>query len=83
MQNKLNVKRTILVGFAFFLISAFWQSYDKIVPIILTYRFDMPQWLSGIIMSLDNVFAVFMLPLFGALSDKISTRFGRRTPDTV
>ena len=80
MQNKLNVTRTILVGFAFFLISAFWQSYDKIVPIILTYRFDMPQWLSGIIMSLDNVFAVFMLPIFGALSDKISTRFGRRTP---
>ena len=80
MQNKLNVKRTILVGFAFFLISAFWQSYDKIVPIILTYRFDMPQWLSGIIMSLDNVFAVFMLPIFGALSDKVSTRFGRRTP---
>ena len=80
MKSKLNVKRTILVGFAFFLISAFWQSYDKIVPNILTYRFGMSQTLSGFIMSLDNIFAVFMLPIFGALSDKVSTRFGRRTP---
>ena len=78
--NKLNVKRTILVGFAFFLISAFWQSYDKTVPLILKYRFGMDEWLSGFIMSLDNIFAVFMLPIFGALSDKISTRYGRRTP---
>ena len=80
MNGKLNVKRTILVGFAFFLISAFWQSYDKIVPLILTQRFGMKQTVSGIIMSLDNVFAVFMLPIFGALSDKVSTKFGRRTP---
>ncbi len=80
MQLKLNTKRTILVGFAFFLISAFWQSYDKIVPLILTQRFGMSQTLSGFIMSLDNIFAVFMLPLFGALSDRVSTRYGRRTP---
>ncbi len=80
MNGKLNVKRTILVGFAFFLISAFWQSYDKIVPLILTQRFGMNQTVSGIIMSLDNVFAVFMLPIFGALSDKVSTKYGRRTP---
>ena len=25
---KLNYKRTLLVGMAFFLISAFWQAYD-------------------------------------------------------
>ena len=80
MKQKLNTKRTILVGFAFFLISAFWQSYDKIVPLILTQRFQMTQTLSGFIMSLDNIFAVFMLPLFGAISDKISTKYGRRTP---
>ena len=80
MKSKLNVKRTILVGFAFFLISAFWQSYDKIVPLILTQRFGMAQTTSGFIMSLDNIFAVFMLPIFGALSDKVTTKFGRRTP---
>ncbi len=77
---KLNYKRTILVGFAFFLISAFWQAYDTIVPLILTNKFEMEQVWSGVIMSLDNVFAVFLLPVFGTLSDKTSTKFGKRTP---
>ena len=80
---KLNYKRTILVGFAFFLISAFWQAYDAIVPLILTNHFGLAQSISGVVMSVDNVLAVFMLPLFGALSDKIMTKFGRRTPFIV
>ena len=77
---KLNYKRTILVGFAFFLISAFWQAYDATIPVILTNKFGMSQTWSGVIMALDNILAVFMLPIFGALSDKCSTRFGKRTP---
>ena len=77
---KLNYKRVMLVGMAFFLISAFWQAYDAIVPLILTNHFGMPQTASGAVMSLDNVLAVFMLPIFGALSDKTNTRFGKRTP---
>ena len=78
---KLNYKRTILVGFAFFLISAFWQAYDATIPVILTNKFGMSQTWSGVIMALDNILAVFMLPLFGALSDKcLGNRFGKRTP---
>ena len=77
---KLNYKRTILVGFAFFLISAFWQAYDATIPVILTNKFGMSQTWSGVIMALDNVLAVFMLPLFGALSDKCHTKHGKRTP---
>ena len=77
---KLNYKRTILVGFAFFLISAFWQAYDNNVPKILTERFGMNQDASGIVMALDNVLALFMLPLFGIISDKCKSRLGRRTP---
>jgi MFS family permease len=80
---KLNYKRTILVGFAFFLISAFWQAYDAIVPLALTNHFGLPQSVSGVVMSVDNVLAVFMLPIFGAISDKIMTKFGRRTPFVV
>ncbi len=76
----MNYKRTILVGFAFFLISAFWQAYDTIVPLMLTNKFGLSQGWSGVIMSLDNVLALFMLPLFGALSDKKDTRLGKRTP---
>ena len=77
---KLNYKRVLLVGMAFFLISAFWQAYDAIIPLILTNHFGLPQAVSGVVMSIDNVLAVFMLPLFGALSDKVNTRMGKRTP---
>ena len=77
---KLNYRKTILVGFAFLLISAFWQAYDAIVPLILTNHFGLPQTASGAIMSIDNVLAVFLLPLFGAISDKVNTKRGRRTP---
>lgn len=77
---KLNYKRTILVGFAFFLISAFWQAYDATIPVILTNKFGMSQIWSGVIMALDNILAVFMLPLFGALSDKCNSKYGKRTP---
>ena len=77
---KLNYKRVLLVGMAFFLISAFWQAYDAIVPLILTNHFGLPQTISGAVMSIDNILAVFMLPIFGALSDKVNTRFGKRTP---
>lgn len=77
---KLNYKRTILVGFAFFLICTFWQAYDTIIPKILTDKFGMSQAYSGIIMAIDNVLALFMLPLFGSLSDKCKSPMGRRTP---
>lgn len=80
---KLNYKRTLFVGFAFFLICAFWQAYDAIVPLMLTNKFGLNQGASGIIMSLDNILALFMLPLFGALSDKSKSRFGKRTPFIV
>lgn len=80
---KLNYKRTILVGFAFFLICAFWQAYDSIVPMILVNKFGLNQFVSGVIMSIDNVIAIFLLPLFGSLSDKTKTKFGRRTPYIV
>ena len=77
---KLNYKRVLLVGMAFFLITAFWQAYDAIVPLILTNHFGLPQAVSGAVMSFDNVLAVFMLPIFGALSDKVNTKYGKRTP---
>jgi MFS family permease len=77
---KLNYKRTIFVGFAFFLISMFWSAYDSIIPLILTNKFGMSQTWSGVIMALDNILAVFLLPVFGALSDKARFKRGKRTP---
>ncbi len=77
---KLDTRRTARVGFAFLSICAFWQLYDSIVPLILKFTFKVPDGPSGIVMSLDNVLALFLLPLFGALSDKTHTKLGRRTP---
>lgn len=71
---KLNNKRTVLIGLAFFSICAFWQMYDNIIPLILKYRYGISDGASGYIMALDNVLAVFLLPVFGALSDKKGAR---------
>ena len=77
---KLNTKRTIFVGFAFFLICAFWQVYDVTIAMTLTSKFGMSQDLSGIIMALDNILALFLLPLFGGISDRCKSKMGRRKP---
>ena len=80
MELKLNNKRTILVGLAFLSISAFWQMYDSIMTLILTGTFQLNETVSGAIMAADNVLALFLLPLFGAISDRTETRIGRRMP---
>ena len=80
---KLNYKRTVIIGFAFLSISAFWQIYDNIVPLILKYTFHIGDTLSGGIMALDNIFALVMLPLFGAWSDRLRHKKGKRTPFIV
>lgn len=77
---KLNYKRTVLVGFAFFLICAFWQVYDMTIAMTLTSKFGLSQTASGIVMALDNILALFMLPLFGGISDRHKGKSGRRTP---
>jgi len=77
---KLNTKRTVLVGFAFFLICAFWQIYDVTIAMTLTSKFGLSQTASGVVMALDNILALFMLPLFGGISDRHKGKSGRRTP---
>lgn len=77
---KLNYKRTLLVGFAFLSICAFWQLYDNVIPLILKNTFHMKDSLVGVVMAMDNVLALFLLPFFGKLSDKCHTKLGRRTP---
>ena len=77
---KLNYKRTVLVGFAFLSICAFWQLYDNVIPLILKNTFNVPDSIAGVIMALDNILALFLLPLFGKFSDGCRTKLGRRMP---
>ena len=79
-EVKLNNKHTILVGLAFLSICSFWQMYDNLVPLILKNTFQMDESLTGAIMAADNILALFLLPFFGRLSDRTSTKLGRRTP---
>ena len=77
---KLNYKRTILIGLAFMSICTFWQVYDNVIPLILKFTFQVGDTTSGVIMALDNVLALFLLPLFGTLSDRSNSRLGKRMP---
>ena len=80
---KLNYKKVFMVGLAFFLISLFWQTYDSVITKILIDKFGLNQTWSGVVMAFDNVLALFLLPLFGGLSDKTNSKYGKRTPYIV
>ena len=77
---RLNYKRTVLIGLSFMSILAFWQFYDQVIPFMLEKKFGLGTFTANAIMSIDNVLAIFMLPLFGAISDRTNTRLGKRTP---
>ncbi len=77
---KLSYRTTLLVGLGFLSISAFWQMYEHVVPLILQDTFGLQEVHAGMIMAADNVLALFMLPLVGMLSDRTNTRLGRRMP---
>lgn len=77
---KLDYKKTLYIGLIFFGIALFWQAYDMMIARILIDKFGLNQTWSGVIMALDNVMAVFLLPLFGWFSDKSNSKIGKRTP---
>lgn len=77
---KLSYKRTVLIGLAFLSIAGFWQIYDSIIPLMLQNSFHLGETATGALMAMDNVLAIFLLPLFGLLSDKMDTRIGKRMP---
>ncbi|MDR4969169.1 MAG: MFS transporter, partial [Acholeplasmataceae bacterium] len=77
---KLNYRNTFYVGLIFFIISLFWQTYDMLIARTLIDKYGLNQTWSGIVMAADNIMAVILLPLFGALSDKSNSKLGKRTP---
>lgn len=86
---KLNYKNTIFIGLAFFAITLLWTVYGQYCPIMIEKvlmnqfpeKFPKQEdtlFYVGIIMALDNALALFMLPIFGTLSDKTKCSFGKR-----
>lgn len=90
---KFNYRNTLYIGCAFFSILMLWQVYNHYCPLFLDYLLrehtnlklvdNERLYIIGIIMAADNLFAIFMLPIFGNLSDKTHTKFGRRMPYIV
>lgn len=83
MNLKLDYKKTIKVGFAFAIIQCFWVVYDYVIPLLIDNAFGLSNAMRGLIMGLDNLLALFMLPLFGKISDNCKSKYGRRTPFIV
>lgn len=76
---KLDYKNTFLIGLGFFTVGIIWNIYNIAVPIYLG-ELGLSGLIVGIVMAMDNIFAVIFQPVFGALSDKTNTRYGRRMP---
>lgn len=91
---KLDWRKTFFIGFGFLGISLMWQVYNLFVPLFLQagnpefeaqsatgiLGFGLSASIAGAIMTLDNVAALFLLPLVGIWSDRTRTRVGRRYP---
>ncbi|MCS7174153.1 SLC45 family MFS transporter [Pseudothermotoga sp.] len=78
-MEKFNYWRIYLLGFGFFGISVLWPLYNAYVPIFLK-DFALSSFIIGLIMTIDNIFAILMLPYIGTLSDQTRTKLGRRKP---
>jgi len=76
---KLDLRLTLLLGLGFFTVSIVWSIYNVAVPLYLD-DLDLSGFMVGAVMTIDNVFAIVLLPFFGSISDRTWTRFGRRMP---
>ena len=70
---------TFLIGFGFFTMGLMDPLYDTYVPVFLG-KYLSSNALIGFIMTIDNIFAVFLIPIVSVWSDNARTRMGRRMP---
>ncbi len=91
---KLDWSKTFLIGLGFLGISVINQVYNQFMPLFLQagnpafdaqsevriLGFGLSAGLTGFIMTLDNIAALFILPVIGVWSDRTRTRIGRRYP---
>ena len=73
---------TFLIGLGFFTMGLMDPLYDTYVPIFLE-KYVSSKALIGTIMTLDNMLAILLIPVFSAISDRTHTRIGRRMPFIV
>ncbi|HNY18104.1 MAG TPA: MFS transporter [Treponemataceae bacterium] len=70
---------TVLIGFGFFTVGMMDPLYDSYVQIFLS-RYIPYKSVVGLFMSLDNLFALFLIPIVSVWSDHTRSPLGRRMP---
>jgi MFS family permease len=81
MNNRdINYFKIFLLGFGFLSISLLWAIYNTDIPIILQKTYKLSSFVVGWVMNLDNILAILLIPIIGALSDRTITKIGKRMP---
>jgi Na+/melibiose symporter-like transporter len=70
---------TFLIGFGFFTVGLMDPLYDSYVQIFLAKYIPLKSVI-GIIMSVDNILALFLIPAVSIWSDGTRSPIGRRMP---
>lgn len=78
-KKDFKMSKLLVLGFGFLGISIVWPLYNAYVPIFLK-DFNLSSTAIGFVMTIDNIFAIILLPILGVLSDQTRTRLGRRMP---
>ncbi len=93
--NHVNVVQTIYIGFGFLSAMIAWSYYNFKIPIILNGiklstgiyarvgllgTEPVMELVGGFLMTLDNIIAILLQPWFGSMSDRLQSKYGRRTP---
>ncbi|MFW5728110.1 MAG: MFS transporter [bacterium] len=84
--GRLHISRTLVMSLAFFSVLLAWSYFNLKVPLLLDQLLPdiaVKDTLKGLIMAIDNILALLLQPFFGDLSDRTSSRFGRRMPYIV
>lgn len=79
MNRPFSLGKTFAIGSGFFAISVVWMIYNTFMPLMLG-DFIESNALRGSIMGLDNLLAVFLIPMIGVWSDRLNTPLGQRLP---
>jgi len=81
MNNRdINYFKIFLLGFGFLSISLLWAIYNTDIPIILQKTYKLSSFVVGWVMNIDNILAILLIPIIGALSDRTITKIGKRMP---
>lgn len=78
-DGELPWRASLLLAGGTLVIGAVSPLYDSYVPPLLEKHLSGSAWI-GAAMGIDNILALFLVPLIGALSDGTHTRLGRRVP---